>query len=338
MFIDPHVHCRDGKQAYKETIAHALSVAERAGMSAIFDMPNTEPPIFGLQQAKERIELSKKARSTVFYGLYVGLTADAQQIEDAVKAYDKLPEVVGFKLFAAHSTGNLGVSDEKSQQFVYDTLADLGYTGVIAVHCEKESLMKPHLWNPLQPVTHTLVRPPEAEVASVADQIAFAADAYFKGTIHVAHISVPAAVDMVQKAKRKMQITCGVCPHHCVLDTTHAEKSLIYKTNPPLRIKPMADQMMDYLCTGMIDWIETDHAPHLLKEKLNEPYLSGIPGLPFYPRFIEKIKTRMSKQLLFDVTFGNIKKTFDVDVEQRECEPQMDLGREYEIDAYKNLH
>ena len=337
MFIDPHVHCRDGKQAYKETIAHALSVAERAGMSAIFDMPNTEPPIFGFQQARERIELAKKAKSPVFYGLYVGLTADTSQVEDALKAYDALPEVVGFKLFAAHSTGNLGVVDEKSQQFVYDTLADFGYTGVIAVHCEKESLMKPYLWNPKLPIMHTIARPPEAEVASVADQILFARNAQFKGTVHVAHISVPAAVDLVRKAKQAMSITCGVCPHHCVLDTIHMEKSLLYKTNPPLRIKPMADQMTDYLCTGMIDWIESDHAPHLAKEKLGEPYLSGIPGLPYYPRFVEKIKAHINKKLLYDVTFGNVKKTFGVDVEQRQCEPQMDLGKEYEVDAYQSL-
>ena len=337
MFIDPHVHCRDGKQSYKETIAHALSVAERVGMSAIFDMPNTEPPIFSLQQALERIELAKKVRSPVFYGLHVGLSADVRQIENAVKAYDMLPEVVGFKMFAGHSTGNLGVTDEKSQQFVYDVLEDFGYTGVIAVHCEKESLMKPHLWNPLKPVSHSVVRSPEAEVASVTDQVSFCTAAGFKGNLHVAHISVPAAVDIVQKAKRNINITSGVCPHHCVLNTTHLEKSLLFKTNPPLRVKSMADQMFDYLCSGQIDWVETDHAPHLAKEKLNEPYLSGIPGLPFYPRFVEKIRQRVSKQQLFDITFGNIKKTFGVDINQRMCEPQFDLGKEYDVDVYHDL-
>jgi predicted metallo-beta-lactamase superfamily hydrolase len=32
MYIDSHVHCRDGKQAYKETIKHALYVAEKSGV------------------------------------------------------------------------------------------------------------------------------------------------------------------------------------------------------------------------------------------------------------------------------------------------------------------
>ena len=51
--IDPHVHCRDGKQSYKETIAHAFEIAEKQGVRKIFDMPNTEPPIETVEQATE---------------------------------------------------------------------------------------------------------------------------------------------------------------------------------------------------------------------------------------------------------------------------------------------
>ena len=45
MRIDPHVHCRDGKQKYKETIKHVLEIAKTQGVQKIFDMPNTDPPI-----------------------------------------------------------------------------------------------------------------------------------------------------------------------------------------------------------------------------------------------------------------------------------------------------
>src|SRR3989344_132430 len=107
MFIDPHVHCRDGKQSYKETIAHALSVAEHAGFTAIFDMPNTDPPILWKAQAEERITIAKKANSPVFYGLYMGITASDKQIQSTIEAYDAHPEVIGLKMFAGHSVGNL---------------------------------------------------------------------------------------------------------------------------------------------------------------------------------------------------------------------------------------
>ena len=337
MFIDPHVHCRDGKQSYKETIAHALSVAERAGMSAIFDMPNTDPPIFGLKEANERIALAHQTKSPVFYGLYVGLTADPKQILDAVRAYDDILEVVGFKMFAGHSTGNLGVVT--GQENVYETLASCGYKGVLAVHCEKESLLKPALWDPQKPITHSFVRPPIAEVASVRDQIEFALGTKFRGTLHIAHISVPEAVDLVQEAKNEMHITCGVTPHHCLLSSEimNSAKGLLYKINPPLCEKKMAEMMLQYLTDGKIDWIETDHAPHALHEKLGVPYSSGIPGLAFYPRFVRFLEQKMPRSLLTAVTFDNIKKAFEVDVDKRDVEPELDLANEYAFDAYEDV-
>ncbi|HLD33677.1 MAG TPA: dihydroorotase family protein [Candidatus Nanoarchaeia archaeon] len=343
MFIDPHVHCRDGKQSYKETIAHALSVAERAGMTAIFDMPNTDPPILTKSQAEERISLAKKINSPVFYGLYMGITSKEQQIQSAIEAYGAYPEVIGLKMFAGHSIGNLGVTLEADQQKIYETLAQIGYTGVIAVHCEKESLLKPQLWNPQLPITHTAARPPNAEVESVKDQIRFAQDALFQGTLHIAHISVPEAVDVVQQHKNTIKITCGVTPHHCILDSRiHETKNgIVYKCNPPLRLRSMADQMRDYLETGMIDWIETDHAPHTMDEKINVPHMSGLPGLPFYPKFVDMLKPRMNPEQLRGITFSNIVKTFKLDIKQRDCTSQKDitknLAKEYAFDAYEHI-
>ncbi len=43
--IDPHVHLRDWDQAGKETLRHGLSVAWRAGLDGVFEMPNTDPPL-----------------------------------------------------------------------------------------------------------------------------------------------------------------------------------------------------------------------------------------------------------------------------------------------------
>jgi dihydroorotase-like cyclic amidohydrolase len=68
--IDPHVHCRDWGQSYKETIAHALSVAERVGLSGIFDMPNTSPPINSRALIEKRLSDARGVSSPVFYGIY----------------------------------------------------------------------------------------------------------------------------------------------------------------------------------------------------------------------------------------------------------------------------
>lgn len=342
MFIDPHVHCRDGRQAHKETISHALSVAERAGVDAIFDMPNTDPPVTTEERVIGRLALAEQAKSSVFYGAYMALTSDKKQIVHAVETYDKIPEVVGFKLYAGHSVGDIGVIVEAEQRGIYATLAECGYKGVVTLHCEKESLLRPELWNPAKPITHALARPPEAEVASVRGQIEFAQDAVFKGTLHIAHISVPEAVGAVQAAK-SLRVTCGVTPHHLLLNAErmNAPDGLLYKMNPPLRTEEMRAQMLSLLREGSIDWIETDHAPHALDEKLNQPHMSGIPALPFYPKLARILKEKgFSEKQIEDIAFNNVKRAFgatrpairNIPLSCRELD--FSLAKEYPFDPF----
>jgi len=233
--IDPHVHLRDWEQKSKETLKHGLMVAKRAGLSGVFEMPNTSPPITSIAKIKERIKLADDVGVDIFHGLYAGVTSDPVQIKEVVKAHKELfPRVVGLKLFAGHSTGNMGLVGEQTQQKVYANLVEDGFTGVLVVHCEKESLMKSSLWDPEDPFTHTLVRPPEAEVESVKDQIAFAKEAGFKGNLHIAHISVPESVKIIEKARDdkniKFTITCGITPHHCVLYDEMMKKDRVILT------------------------------------------------------------------------------------------------------------
>ncbi len=183
--IDPHVHLRDWGQAGKETLRHGFSVAYRAGLDAVFEMPNTDPPLVTRDAILRRIDDADTARRglgiQIFHGLYAGLTAVPRQIEEAVRAWKELfPRVVGLKMYAGHSTGQMGIVDTGEQALVYRTLAALGFTGVLAVHCEKESLLRPTEWDPARPVSHARARPPAAEVASVDDQKKLARTAHFQ--------------------------------------------------------------------------------------------------------------------------------------------------------------
>ena len=54
--IDPHVHLRDWNQAAKETLRHGLSVAWRAGLDGVFEMPNTDPPLTTRDAILRRID------------------------------------------------------------------------------------------------------------------------------------------------------------------------------------------------------------------------------------------------------------------------------------------
>lgn len=309
MRIDPHVHCRDGKQSYKETIAHAFAVADAQGVQKIFDMPNTDPPITTEKDIVERLKLVPKDRMDDYY-IWIGVTADANQLEEAVACYKKYKNVIGLKMFAGKSVGDLTVLEKENQQKVYETLAKLKYHGFIAVHCEKESLLKGEIWDPQNPITHSQSRPNESEIESVRDQIELVRDSGFSGTLHICHITCPEAVELVNSAKKEISVTCGATPHHVLWNDEMQNRpdGLLYKMNPPLRDKATVEGLRKCLIDGKIDWIETDYAPHQLGEKMFPPHMSGYPSLCLYKDFVENFlpSIGVSAELIEKMTYGNI--------------------------------
>ena len=312
--IDPHVHCRDGKQAYKETIKHVFEIAQEQGVKKIFDMPNTDPPILFKKDVQERLRLVPENRKGDYF-LYIGATANKRQLEEFTKCYNEYNEVIGIKLYAGKSVGNLAVIEEEEQRKIYKTLADLDYGGVLAVHCEKEDYLKPELFDPSNPITHSYARPKKAEIESIKDQIRFAKETNFKGILHIVHISCFESVELVEKARIEIKITCGTTPHHILWDKEMLNRpdGLLYKMNPPLRDKEDVVKLRQYLKEGRIDWIETDHAPHAIGEKLFMPFLSGYPSLYLYRDFVSKFLPNIGidKKLIEKLTFENIYKTFE---------------------------
>ncbi|MGA2639939.1 MAG: dihydroorotase [Spirochaetia bacterium] len=348
--IDPHVHLRDWSQAGKETLRHGFSVAYRAGLDGVFEMPNTDPPLVTRDAILRRIDDADAARRAlgipIFHGLYAGLTAVPRQIEEAVRAWKELfPRVVGLKMYAGHSTGQMGVVDPGEQALVYRTLAALEFTGVLAVHCEKEGLLRPTEWDPARPVSHARARPPAAEVASVDDQKRFARAARFRGTLHVCHISTPWALDLLRgrheesapKEPPGCRVTCGLTPHHALLDANMMEEGegILLKVNPPLRPLPVPALMLQRLLDGDIDWIETDHAPHTRRDKL-EDFASGFPGFGFYPRFLNLLSQRgLAPARIRELTHDAVCRAFGVDIRPTGRKPESGLQKEYEFDAFR---
>ncbi len=341
MVIDPHVHLRDFNETEKETVKHGLEVARDSGVSAVFDMPNTNPPITHRSNVTDRLALAKNANvKKVFYGLYLGLTSNPEQIKEAVSLYREFfPQIVGMKLYAGHSVGNLGVIDLFNQHIVYKTLAKEGFDGVLTVHAEKESELQ-KVWNPKLPISHCLARPEKAEVESVKDQLYLSELTGFKGKLHIAHISSPKAVQLVNEAQAKgRDISSGVCPHHLIYDWNKMfdENGVIWKMNPPLRAPGDPQIMLQYLREGKIDWLETDHAPHTLKQKTSSPFSSGITGLQHWQLFIKYLtENEFSEQRIEEVTFTKAANRFGIDIAKNKSQLK-DRTRDYPFNFYSEL-
>ena len=145
----------------------------------------------------------------------------------------------------------------------------------------------------------------------------FAHISKFKGILHICHISVPESVKIVGNARKYVdfKITLGLTPHHVLFydELMNKNNGLILKVNPPLRTFKMCEELLENLFSGKIDWIESDHAPHNLKNKLNYPYSSGIWGMRLYKYFINFLKQKkIDEVLLRKITCDNIVNTFSI--------------------------
>jgi len=346
MYIDCHVHCRDEKVSYKgETIEHALRVAENSRLDGIFDMPNIPDPVTTKKRVLERIALAEAANSEVFFGIYIGVTPDLRQVEEAVNCYREFfpkPEdkvgVIGLKMFAGKSVDDLTVSKFEEQSKVYKKLARLEYVGVLAVHCEKESEMNSELFDAENPVSHCNARPEKAEIESIKDQINLAEKAGYTGKLHIVHVSTPESVELVRSAKKYLRITCGATPHHLLLDNRimQGENGIMYKMNPPLRSPKTRERLFECFIKGDIDVLESDHAPHSFEDKTRK-HLSGIPNLASWPDFIEILKVRGASQELFDkVAFENINRIFGTSIKRIDRCLRSHI-KDYVFDPYVSL-
>ncbi|MBP5756475.1 MAG: dihydroorotase [Spirochaetales bacterium] len=309
---DAHVHFRDWNQSAKETVLHGMLTGAASGFDVFFDMPNCNPPVTDRETALRRLELGKQAEEElkkqgfdVHYHLYLGLTSDEKQIADMVSVYNDLfPRVCGMKMFASQSTGNMGIIGKDRQLAVYKALSDNGYCGVVAVHCEKEELFRS------SEVSHCTKRPSVSEEASVRDQIECVEKAHFQGTLHIAHISTQGALDAVKDARsRGLKITCGATPHHILLNSD-CETDIV-KMNPPLRPKSDRLAVWNALFDGTINWVESDHAPHTLADKMAGA--SGIPGFEGMLLVIRRLKEAgMSQARLNELFCTNALEVFGI--------------------------
>jgi dihydroorotase len=316
MRIDPHVHFRDWEQGFKETVAHGLALAGEQGVDCVFDMPNTQPPIISEEDVARRLELVPE-KDKQRYFLYVGATANENQLTKAARLVESSREVIGIKMYAGKSVGDLQIINEDEQKKVYSVLSDAGYSGVLAVHCEKEKHVK-NVFDPNDAFSHALARPKICEIESVKDQVRFAEETGFQGTLHVCHVSCRESVDLIDAARKEIKITCGATPHHLLWsdEMLKGPKGLLYKMNPSLRSQEDVKALQECLGQGKIDWIETDHAPHTVGEKLHAGYPSGYPSLYLYKSFVEQFLPGLglTKKQISDMTFNNIVKVFGLDI------------------------
>lgn len=291
--VDIHIHSRDPGLTAKEDWHTVARGAYRGGVTAVADMPNTLPPTMTREAVLAKAAIARE--SGVNFSLLLGIGRSNFDQVAGLLADPDLP-LCALKVFYGKTTGELMYDD-------LETLArSLPADGkkVIVFHSEDQCLVdcnqallqgRTHNKDNASFKVHSEIRSSEAAHASTQIILDWARTTY-KRPIHIAHVSTPREVEMVQEAKaRGVQVTCEVAPHHLLFSTDDYERlGPLVKMNPPLRSPREVDDLKSLVGKGFVDIYATDHAPHLLAEKYTEVAHSpsGVPSLElYYPLLFE---------------------------------------------------
>ena len=294
--IDSQVHFREPGGEHKEDLESGSRAAVLGGVTAVFEMPNTNPLTTSPEALADKIRRGRH-RMHCDFAFWVGGTHENAR---DVAELERLPGAAGIKVFMGASTGNLLVKD------------DAGVTEILkrtrrraAFHSEDEYRMEERrgLRVPGDPSSHPVWRDAVAALRCTERLVGIARATGAR--IHVLHIST--ADEMRYLAAHKDWASCEVTPHHLTLSADdYARIGTRLQMNPPVRDKAHQAGIWWGVEQGIADILGSDHAPHTLDEKA-KPYPdspSGMPGVQtLVPVMLDHVaKGRLSLARFVDMT------------------------------------
>ncbi|HUO54941.1 MAG TPA: dihydroorotase [Rhodoblastus sp.] len=304
--IDSQVHFREPGPTHKEDLETGSRAAVLGGVTAVFEMPNTNP----LTTTPEAVA-DKVARGTgrmhCDFAFWVGGTHDnARHIAEL----ERLPGAAGIKVFMGSSTGSLLVEDDAG---VAEILRHARRRA--AFHSEDEYRLNERkgLRVPGDPSSHPIWRDAETALNCTRRLLAIARGE--RARIHVLHVSTGEEMDLL--AEHKDVASVEVTPHHLTLSADdYATLGTKIQMNPPVRDKNHRERIWRGLDQGVVDVLGSDHAPHTLDEKA-KPYPespSGMTGVQtLVPIMLDHVANgRLTLQRFVDLTSAGPARLFQI--------------------------
>ena len=296
--IDTQVHFREPGGEHKEDMATGGAAAVLGGVTAVFEMPNTEPQTTDAETLADKL---RRAQGLLWcdYAFFVGATEDNAE---RLAVLEKLPGCCGVKVFMGSSTGGLLLDDEAALRRVLQ-----GGVRRVAVHAEDESRLRER--RPLAEKGGDVRGHPEwrdVQVALRATRRLLRLSREAGRRVHVLHVSTAEEIDIL--SLHKDLATAEVTPQHLSFAAPHCyeEMGTLVQMNPPIRDQRHRQGLWRGVAQGVIDVIGSDHAPHTREEKAR-PYPqspSGMPGVQtLLPVMLDHVNAgRLSLLRLMDLT------------------------------------
>ena len=255
--IDSQVHFREPGLEHKEDLESGSRAAVLGGVTAVFEMPNTNP-----LTTSEASLADKVARATgrmhCDFAFWVGGT---RENAGDVAELERLPGAAGIKVFMGSSTGDLLVEDDEGVASILRNVRRRA-----AFHSEDEFRLRERLGERIagDPASHPVWRDEIAALRCTERLVRIARQT--RARIHVLHISTAEEIPFLEQ--HKDLVTCEATPHHLTLSADdYARLGTLIQMNPPVRAARHRDGVWQGIAQGIVDVLGSDHAPHTLEEK-----------------------------------------------------------------------
>ncbi|HSC18694.1 MAG TPA: dihydroorotase [Rhizomicrobium sp.] len=270
--IDTQVHFREPGNEQKEDLESGSRAAVLGGVTAVFEMPNTNPPTTTRLAIEDKLSRAA-SRMHCDYAFYVGATPGNL---GALGMLEQMPGVAGVKAFLGSSTGTLLLNREED---IFTALK--AGRRRMAVHSEDEARLRERKDLAVRgdPRSHPFWRDVDTARLSTERVLRLARAAGRR--VHVLHVTTDEELPLLADAREFA--TVETTPQHLTLTAPECYERLgtYAQMNPPIRESRHREALWRAVNEGLVDVIGSDHAPHTReeKEKTYPDTPSGMPGV-----------------------------------------------------------
>jgi dihydroorotase len=305
--IDSHVHFREPGLTHKEDLESGSRGAVLGGVTAVFEMPNTDPTTTSAEALADKVKRAHR-RMHCDFAFYVGATRENTH---ELGELERLPGVCAVKVFMGSSTGSLLIEDDEGIRAVLKAIRRRA-----AFHSEDEYRLRErmHLRIAGDPRSHPVWRDATAALMCTQRLIALARETGKR--VHVLHVTTSEEAAFL--ADHKDIATAEATPAHLTLAAPDCYERLgtLAQLNPPIRDATHRAGLWQGIAQGVMDSVGSDHSPHTREEKaeLYPKSHSGMTGVQtLVPVMLDHVNAgRLSLLRFVDLTSAGPARLFGI--------------------------
>jgi dihydroorotase len=305
--IDTQVHFREPGMTHKEDLESGSLSAVMGGVTAVFEMPNTNPTTTGAEALADKVRRAHHRMHCDFAFFIGGTRENTKDLPDL----ERLPGCAGVKVFMGSSTGSLLVEDDAGVRNILKVIRRRA-----SFHSEDEYRLeeRKHLRVEGDPRSHPVWRDETAALRCTQRLVRLARETGKR--VHVLHITT--AEEMSFLADHKDVASVEATPHHLTLEAPACYERLgvLAQMNPPVRDGTHRAGIWRGVTQGIVDVLGSDHAPHTREEKAKSypATPSGMTGVQtLVPIMLDHVRAgRLSLTRFVDLTSAGPARLFGI--------------------------